>query len=403
MPKSLPLMLKSVESPWRAIEAAAVAARLAWQKSAAARNQRRYCGSYIAVTGSCGKSTTTMLIGKLLAATARTRISTSPNYGRHLLKLFRNLDAPVDYAVQEVSGDTPGALRMVTDTLRIDVAVVTSVGSDHASKFRHQQLSIPEAIAVEKGKLVEAVPPSGLACLNADDPLVRAMAERTRARVIRFGRAEDAEVRAVAVDAAWPARLHFTLRIGGRDYPVATRFVGTLMLPNVLAALSVVHGLGLDIDAAIRTLATVEPVEEHMSVHLGSDQRTYVLDTYKASYWSTERLVDDLGSLGRRDITFVLGNVSDILSERRRRVRGLLRRLAASVDHVVATGDAARYAPQLHLEGLSNIVVAETREDVAAQVARHGQALVIVKSNCDLNLAPCFPYATPLRHEGAYD
>ena len=53
-----------------------------------------------------------------------------------------------------------------------------------------------EAIAQAKGELVEALPADGLAVLNADDPRVAAMASRTAARVVRYGEAPDADVRA---------------------------------------------------------------------------------------------------------------------------------------------------------------------------------------------------------------
>ena len=65
-------------------------------------------------------------------------------------------------------------------------------GKAHIGEFGSQ-----EQIAVAKGELVEALGPEGSAVLNADDPLVAAMAERTRGRVWTFGRAPEAQVRRV--------------------------------------------------------------------------------------------------------------------------------------------------------------------------------------------------------------
>ena len=62
------------------------------------------------------------------------------------------------------------------------IGIVTTIGDDHYAAFRTR-----EATALEKGKLVECLPPEGTAILNADDPLVRGMAERTRARVMTYG------------------------------------------------------------------------------------------------------------------------------------------------------------------------------------------------------------------------
>lgn len=70
--------------------------------------------------------------------------------------------------------------------------MVLNVGVAHIGEF-----GSVEAIALAKGELVEALPADGLAVLNADDPLVDAMASRTAARVVRYGESERADVRAV--------------------------------------------------------------------------------------------------------------------------------------------------------------------------------------------------------------
>jgi len=75
--------------------------------------------------------------------------------------------------------------------LRPRVGVVTAVRAEHRTVFR-----TPEAMAAEKAALVDALPPDGVAVLNADDPLVLAMAERFGGRTITFGAAAGATLRA---------------------------------------------------------------------------------------------------------------------------------------------------------------------------------------------------------------
>src|SRR5207245_2473980 len=79
------------------------------------------------------------------------------------------------------------------------IGVVLNVGRAHVGEF-----GSVEAIAQAKGELVEALPADGVAVLNADDPLVDAMAARTSARVVTFGRGA-AGVRAEAMHAALTA------------------------------------------------------------------------------------------------------------------------------------------------------------------------------------------------------
>jgi UDP-N-acetylmuramoyl-tripeptide--D-alanyl-D-alanine ligase len=337
------------------------------------------------VTGSCGKTTTTALTTALLGSHGTTVLGYD-NAGMGLLRTVRKITAPVDFVVQETSGHAPGAMDVTLGAHRINVAVVTSVGHDHGSRFRFPDIDVPDAIALEKGRLVEAVEPGGLVCLNFDDPRVRAMASRTTQRVVGFGRADDAEIRALNVEASWPGRLHFDLIVAGRTFPVSTRFVGTLMLTNVLGALAVIHGLGFDIETAVRRLAGIEPVRDRQGVHEGQDGKTYILDTEKAPYWSTSLLIDDLPNAAIPNLTFVLGDMSDIRTNSGAQYRKLIRVLAERAAHVVLVGRAAEYGARLLEAGVDNIVVAPTAFDVSNYLDRQPPGVVILKANKDVQL-----------------
>ena len=358
-----------------------------WWRERARRAQATHCGAFIAVTGSCGKTTTTLLIERLLAASgASIAGGRNQNHGRYLMKTMAGLRHPVDLVVQEVSGHRPGAIADVTDTLNADVAVVTVVGYDHNTAFGVSYNAAPEAIAAEKGKLVVALDPGGIACLNADEPLVAAMASRTKARVVTFGRSVGATLRAVNVGARWPERLHFDLEVEGRVLRVATRFVGTIMLPNVLAALSVGHATGRDLAAAIAALATVEAEPLHMSVREGASGRTYVLDTHKAPFWSTAILAEDLREIGGEGTLFVLGDMSDIRNDAGRRYASVTRQAAAQVERMLLIGRAVSAEPRVRREGTENVASAADLPGLARLIADEAERLVILKANTSMHL-----------------
>jgi UDP-N-acetylmuramoyl-tripeptide--D-alanyl-D-alanine ligase len=352
-------------------------------EAAIARARRqRYCGTYVGVTGSCGKTTTSAAIATMLAAYGSVRASRLTSTNRAALRTLRKLVAPTDYVVQEISGNYPGAIAGVTRRIAPDVAVVTAVGQDHWSAFRSL-----EAIAAEKGSLVAAVPATGVSCLNADDPLVRAMADRAGGRVVLFGRAPDAAVRADNIDAAWPSRLRFELVAGGERFAVATSFVGAMMLTNLLGAFAVVHGLGLPLAPAVAALATMTPVREHMSVSAGAHGHTYILDTDKAPQWSTALLIEDMAAWRASPLILVLGEMSDIKNETSRKYRQALRRAAGFCDLVIGVGPAAPPAHDVRRLGCANVVPALTVADVPALLAGRPPSLVVLKSNTRLRLA----------------
>jgi UDP-N-acetylmuramoyl-tripeptide--D-alanyl-D-alanine ligase len=343
----------------------------------ARRRQMALCGTYVGITGSCGKSTTAKLVAAALSARGSVHRGRLANTERSVLRTLRKLDAPTDYVVQEISGGGgPGYLERLTRTIRIDVGIITTVGKEHRAAFPDI-----DSIAAEKSRVVRSVPAGGLSILNADDPLVRAMAEVAGGRVILYGRAADAEVRAEDVEARWPRRLAFTLVIGERRWPVATRFAGTLMLPNVLAAMAVVHGLGLAVEPALAAIGEVEPVYGHMSLHDGADGHTYLLDTVKAPLWSTILLVDDLENIATDRTVMIFSQISDGYGSESKWYRKLMRKAASHAGLVIALGIAAERArPLIEREGITNIVCAEDVGAVHRLLAELPPSLIIAKS-----------------------
>ena len=91
------------------------------------------------------------------------------------------VDAATRYLVVEMGARGIGHIAYLCRIAPPDVAVVLNVGHAHVGEFGGR-----EAIAQAKGELVEALGDDGVAVLNADDPRVRAMRTRTRARVLPF-------------------------------------------------------------------------------------------------------------------------------------------------------------------------------------------------------------------------
>ena len=144
----------------------------------------------IAVTGSQGKSTAVRMTGQMLSERSPGLVVSYNNPVTMVAGAVRRVRPWDRFCVLELSGDAPGKLAKILPLVRPKIGVVTNVSMDHYKNFRGL-----DATAEEKGTLVAALPADGVAVLNVDDPHVRAMAGRTRARVLTYGLAEDAEVR----------------------------------------------------------------------------------------------------------------------------------------------------------------------------------------------------------------
>ncbi|MFA1542211.1 UDP-N-acetylmuramoyl-tripeptide--D-alanyl-D-alanine ligase [Actinomadura monticuli] len=264
----------------------------------------------IAVTGSAGKTSTKDLIGQL-AGRAGPVVYPPGSFNNEIglpLTVLR-ADAETRTLVLEMGARGIGHIAYLTGIARPDVGVVLNVGTAHVGEFGSR-----ENIARAKGEIVEALPPGGTAVLNADDPLVAAMASRTRAEVVTFGRAPDALVRATDETLDERGRAAFTLVTPEGTAPVALRLHGSHAVPNALAAAAAARAAGLAPDAIAAGLSEAVPVSRwRMEVTERADGVTVVNDAYNANPDSTRAALDVLAHMARGRRAFaVLGEMAEL-------------------------------------------------------------------------------------------
>jgi UDP-N-acetylmuramoyl-tripeptide--D-alanyl-D-alanine ligase len=120
--------------------------------------------TFIAITGSCGKTTSRLLAAAILERAGPCQHGETWVPAK-LAQVLEQVGPETRFCVCEVGATGPGSLSEPLRLLNPQIGVVTTIGGDHYSAFRSL-----EATALEKGKLVEGLPPKGIAILNADDP-----------------------------------------------------------------------------------------------------------------------------------------------------------------------------------------------------------------------------------------
>jgi len=183
--------------------------------------------------------------------------------------------------------------------------VVTAVQAVHLSRIGSLR-----AIERAKGELLEALPPSGTGILNADDPIVREMFVRTVARCATYGFADDADVRAEAVESAGLGGMRFVLRAAGQRRPATIPTLGRLGVHNALAAAAVGIAAGLDIDTIVEGLARGWSAP-HRGQLVRAGGVTIVDDSYNASPGSVTAALELLSGLPGRRVA-VLGEMLEL-------------------------------------------------------------------------------------------
>ena len=294
----------------------------------------------VGITGSSGKTTTKDLAAQLIETLGPT-VSPRNSYNNEIglpLTVLR-VTGQTRYLIAEFSARAPGDIARLCAVAPPRLGAVLCVGHAHAGEFG----SI-EDVARAKAELPEALPPDGVALLNADDPRVLAMAGRTAARVVTFGRAAAAAVRAddVTVD---EAGLAFTLVTGEASAPVRLRLHGAHNVSNALAAAAVARELGISVAAIAAGLsAAVARSRWRMEFTERPDGVTVINDAYNANPEAMRAALGTLAVLARSRRAFaVLGYMTELGGQAREfhEQAGLLAAEAGLAGLIVVGDDAA--------------------------------------------------------------
>ncbi|MFD5325040.1 UDP-N-acetylmuramoyl-tripeptide--D-alanyl-D-alanine ligase [Streptomyces sp. NPDC127092] len=253
----------------------------------------------VALTGSAGKTSTKDLIAQVLqrhAPTVWTPGSLNNEIGLPLTALTATDETR--HLVLEMGARGIGHIRYLTGLTPPRIGLVLNVGSAHIGEFGGR-----EQIAIAKGELVESLPAAedgGVAVLNADDPFVRAMASRTKARVTLFGEADEAAVRAENVRLTETGQPSFRLHTPTGCSDVTLRLYGEHHVSNALAAAAVAHELGMPVEEIATALSEAGTLSRwRMEVTERPDGVTIVNDAYNANPESMRAALRALAAMGR--------------------------------------------------------------------------------------------------------
>jgi UDP-N-acetylmuramoyl-tripeptide--D-alanyl-D-alanine ligase len=234
----------------------------------------------VGVTGSSGKTSTKDLLAAVFAASGPTvapKDSYNNEYGLPLTALRVTTDT--DTLVLEYSARSVGHIRYLCGIARPDISVVLNVGHAHLGEFGSRA-----AIATAKAELVEALAPDGVAVLNADDPLVAAMADRTTARVVTFGLGEGADIRVSDVEVDDLDRAQFVVATPQGAHEVRLAVHGRHQAFNAVAALAAGLVAGIGIADAVAAIGSVTSISPHrMQLRRRDDGLIVIDDAYNAN------------------------------------------------------------------------------------------------------------------------
>jgi UDP-N-acetylmuramoyl-tripeptide--D-alanyl-D-alanine ligase len=262
----------------------------------------------IGITGSVGKSTTKEIVAEVLSTRYRT-LKSPGNLNNEIglpLTLMR-LGPGYQCAVLEMGFYVPGEIAFLCDIALPQVGVVSNVGTVHAERAGSQ-----EAIARGKAELVQALPPApeGVAILNFDDPWVRKMEEKTKARVFFYGLSPEADLWADQVVGLGLDGIRFRLHYQGETLHVKIPLIGRHSVHTALRAAAVGLAEGMNWQEILEGLS-----QGHTQLRLAAVRSTsgalLLDDTYNASPESMLAALNLLDELDGRKVA-VLGDMLEL-------------------------------------------------------------------------------------------
>jgi UDP-N-acetylmuramoyl-tripeptide--D-alanyl-D-alanine ligase len=336
----------------------------------------------IGVTGSNGKTTVKEMIASILAAAfgEEARLATRGNLNNEIgvpLTLMR-LEASHQAAVIELGMNHPGEIARLAAIAAPGIAMVNNAQREH-QEFMHTV----EAVALENGAVLSALPADGVAVFPGDDvytPLWQDLAGARRS--ITFGLDEGCAVSCTHQASAFGSELLVVVRLAGeepRQFPVRLAAAGLHNVRNALAAIACCVAAGIADEAIERGLESFAPVSGRLQRKSAMCGAVVIDDSYNANPDSVRAAIDVLAQAVEPRI-LVLGDMGEVGTQGQQFHEEIAAyAVARGIGDVLVTGELARHmqgAGVQHFEQIDELLAA-----LDARLGSKSDATVLVKGS----------------------
>ena len=324
-----------------------------------ARAVRRHWGKrVIGITGSAGKTTTKECVAAVLSCRYNVLKSAGNlNNGFGVPLQLLKLQPEHDVAVIEMGMNHAGEIAALARIAEPDWAVVSNVAPVHLEHFADGIAGI----AAAKYELVQSLPPTGIAFLNADDPYVSEFGREREQHARYFGIAGAASsVRASEVTSNGADGMSFTVDAGGGQATAHIALMGEHNVFNALAAIAVGIESGIPLQQCIDGLASLHP----------SDRRGEQIE------WHGARIINDCYNSNPRALDAMVDALMAIEAQRHIVVAGEMLELGPDADRLHSCCGE-------HMRARNVDVVIGVRGHAAALVEGAGSIGIFVTSPAD--------------------
>lgn len=274
-----------------------------------ARHQRKWINvPAIAVTGSCGKTTTRAFLASIFRQCGNV-LASERSFNNNIgvpLTLLR-LRSNHDYAIFELGANQAREIAYLTNLVKPSVALITNAGHVHLEGFGSL-----EGVAKAKGEIFEGLLPDGTAVINNDDPFFEFWQNLVGSRrVITFGLNHPADVIADSITLDSEGKSTFQLILPNGQVQIQLPLIGIHNVHNALAAAATAYVKQLSLDSIKAGLENVVAVKRRLVERKGYRDATIIDDSYNANPLSVSAAIAVLAKRAGRSI-LVLGDMLEL-------------------------------------------------------------------------------------------
>ena len=295
----------------------------------------------IAVTGSVGKTSVKEALAHMFAAFGNTHKSLK-SYNNHwgVPLTMARMPQETQFGVFEMGMNHAGELSDLSNLLRPDIALITTVAAVHLAHFENV-----EAIADAKAEIIEGLSKDGIVILNADNPYTPRISAKVKGhKIIYFGHDDKADVRIISADVTAQGS-QISLMIDGTQIDIDLNIPGEHWVSNAASCMAVAHAAGLDLHKAAKALSGVKAEGgrgEISELSIDGKSITLIDEAYNANPTSMTAAIKLLGLKDGRRLA-VLGDMAELGKDELAMHAGLTKPLEeAGVARVIVSGECMR-------------------------------------------------------------
>lgn len=296
--------------------------------------------TFVAVTGSVGKTTTVSALYEVLSQKYKT-LTSKPNLDPilNIPQTLLKLNPSYKKVVLEMGCEYPGEMDFYLDLVKPKYVVVTKISPAHS-----QFLGDINQIMEEKGKLVESLTDDGVAILNYDDLNCRKMADKCKGKVYYFGQDDK-------TCTLWAGNIKFEnfqtvfeLNLGVERVQIKLKLLGEHQIYSALAAATLGIILDIPLMKIRKGLESIEPSPHRLEVQPGPFGSTLIDDTYNSSPQAVEAAIDTLVKLPSKRKILVLGEMRELGQYSERLHRTIAQKIyKEKIDYIFLGGGEANF------------------------------------------------------------